>query len=303
MLHCLRTTARVVARRLSATMLSALAACVGVGGEEPPLGDVPFATHLSAPTRGEPFTTQDGYVITVERFAMLLNVNDEHLAVGRGEEPALLRAVRDGSTLLVRLPADDERPRADWESWGHLDARDRAGLEGSGMVSPPESRPTRPTVLVALRAAGHGRALRLDLALAPYSLGSMSCVPRAGGVPGVDVRAEALFSVAGVPRFASFARADTDGDGFISERELAEGAIDDAEAADAHAMVASASLAASRRGCERELGPFAGPLARYLEARPTYSQNLRDLLLVRAQRALIEPAQRTSVRHHGMRYP
>jgi hypothetical protein len=296
MVRCLRPTSRPVTRRLPALALLALASCARVDAEDEPTGDIALETQLSAPTRGQRFTTLDGYVITVERFALLLKVNDEHVAVARGGERALLRGLPAGTAPVFRLPADDERPRADWEGWNHFEARDRARLDGVGLVSPPDPRPTRPTVLVALRAEGNGPVVRLDLALSPYSLGSMFCGPQlavggAGSAQVVDVRVEALFSVGGVARFASFARADSDGDGFVSERELAEGGIDDAEAADAHAMVGTASGAAAGRGCEKNLGPLASPLGPYLQARPTYSQNLRDLLLVRAQRALIVPGQ------------
>lgn len=237
--------------------LAALAACVPASEALPPAGAGGFATQPSPATRGEPFTTEDGWTVRIEKVALScwitasppfgsysgrrygsggwlfdasqpVAVYAPEISVGPAIVDIALRGnyvyvgrdnSRDSRRILGVAPEVVERSNAPPDE-GFEDA-----YFGDDLRYPAGDGPS---VLLALRAERAGRVERMDLAL------GISAYPSSSGrrlaidifedtviTRPVGVNVEELFRDSkGRLAFDEFAAADTDGDGVVTIAEL-----------------------------------------------------------------------------------
>ena len=199
-------------------------ACVPSTDDLNPAGAAGFALVPSAATRGEPFSTEDGYVVTIDAVVILLDLfayprrdypysaeglqggNDTVLISGKRTEPLYLPGVSTGETTLnvsfsqlflgadsILEPVTDDAVR---EYLPRFEQPADLILEfGEPRPSPP---PFGPSMLISLHAVGNGRTYRssftLDVDSVTTNVGpSMLVTANSLQTAPLDVRAELLF--------------------------------------------------------------------------------------------------------------
>lgn len=224
--------------RRRALVLAVLASCVPASEPRPPAGAAGFAVEPSPGARGTPFTTDDGWTLTVDALVVRAYVDvtpatprfyggsDDFLFDATTRQELWVPAVPVGPasvTAYLRgryIYEGSERYADDVLVFGVGDdvaARFSRPADGGGSTDGP-------SVLLSVRGARGGRSVRLALALAAdagTSLGSAAPVEvreSAVALTDLEVAPEAVFG--GGLAFGALADADGDGDGEISADEL-----------------------------------------------------------------------------------
>jgi hypothetical protein len=226
------------------------AACVPATDEREPRGAAGFLTDPSPASRQEPFTTSDGWTVRIETLAMNATVYAYAQSAGGGYsggggEGYLFDGAAATQIFVPALPVGRYNVNAQF-SYGYVyDGRVSQRYENFGVDEDVERRMTTradvppdaynsdyaPSIVIIASAERLGRVVRLDAGLATstfYSSGS-----GIGTGPSVEVRAntvallrlgvhaEALFDREGALVFDDIAAADRNGDGRVTEAELA----------------------------------------------------------------------------------
>lgn len=215
------------------------AACVPASEELPAAGAAGFDTVPSERTKGEPFTTGDGWTIRIERLFIQASVAASPAGRGYGSsEPYVFDAQRPARIFARALPVGAATMNialygryisdGDYEDRVeriNVDDETNARFERLPDEGQDSGYTPGPSVLIALRAERDGRTVTLDLALNVTSTGPRS-FDESFGIA-VDVREDDLASVelpidAAVffPVFDDIAASDADGDGTITANEL-----------------------------------------------------------------------------------
>ena len=232
----------------------ACAACVPASEEAPPTGAFGFTTEPSPATRGEPFTTTDGWTVRIDKVAVQVNVSASPTEQGPeiryygSSEGYRFDARRSVQVFARALPAGPAAANINLSSTylsiGDFDASDYdENIEVIG-VAPEDSARflvqsdvstsrdgytsySGPSMLLVLRAQKGPRVISLDLTLdlySGYSDGRFVGVVQDDALVTVPlgIAVEALFEDerARVLRFDDFADADADENGVISGQEL-----------------------------------------------------------------------------------
>lgn len=238
----------------AAVSCALVAGCVPATEPLVPAGAAGFATDPSPASRGEPFTTADGWTLRFEQAVL------QGLAIAIPVDPADLDVSSPSDTDVFRWNARDRVELyasalsvAPWRlslklhnGRSPLDTQDQDNVVDRG-VDPSLARrflqaadgdgkryfdDVGPVMVVVVRGEKDGHVVRLDVALSPN--GSAASGP--GIEPVLDVRANALVTVP-LPisaerlfltstadgqhlEFEAFARADADGDGDLTAAEL-----------------------------------------------------------------------------------
>ena len=232
-------------------------ACVPSTVETNPAGGIEVRVHPSAASRGEPFTTSDGWTVTVERLA----VQGDFVATslkGDGVHGAFtFSTATEQSLVIVAVPVGvavvtpalsgrligGEAPMvlSDAPASHGIDADLNARFErladsstGSGDASPtstvlfdggPIKLEQGPAFVLAAHGSKGDRTVRFDLSVADFESPSGATLKvAADALTPVDftAHAEALFGREddGAVIFDDIVAADTDGDGVVSPAEL-----------------------------------------------------------------------------------
>lgn len=237
---------------------AALCACVPSTEAGAPRGAAGFDIVPSSGSRGTPFVTDDGYTITIERLVVLARVSSNDATVfdtyGR-----VLRGTQGGAIFQRALPLGTtevqmglqglyigeygQNVAQQVEDWDLLSPAEQARLSLPADSSGPggSSGGLGPAALLDVRATRGTTTftLRTSLAAASYfsrehNVASLQVQADALVTQPAQLRGEALFSTStGQVRFATFASADTDGDGVVSREELQAAPIALLDAADA----------------------------------------------------------------------
>jgi hypothetical protein len=229
--------------RIRALAVALLAfGCVPASEEAAPAGAAGFATEPSEAARGESFRTDDGWTIHIERLVMQVAVTATvQEGLGGGLQVFLFDAQRPTDLYVPGIPVGTVR--VDFDLHGRFptddgfDWYDRAVLLGIDEKTerrfeppPPEGKTRRSgkNILLVARAERDGVVIRIDATL----YGSRATVDESPfgsetGIP-VEVKADALAAAPLpirveeiFPRFDPIAVADADGDGLITDAELA----------------------------------------------------------------------------------
>jgi hypothetical protein len=252
-------------RRRSALLLAFVLAtvvdsCVPAGEELAPKGAAGLVTEPSPAARGEPFVTDDGWNVRIDKLALLARVSasgtddddddPKYMWNGAARVELLVRAVPVGpSSIAVALQGAGRRFRGSgievptYQNLGvepSLEARFRlpedvirTGVPGAGPVPGP-------SVVIVARGEKGGVVVVLDIALSshPPSASAPNASAPNMAKPNVDVRAnDVTFTYLGVAAerllavdpstgrgaaFQPIADADArgDGDGHVTEAEL-----------------------------------------------------------------------------------
>jgi hypothetical protein len=224
-------------KRLLAAVL--LFGCVPASEELPPAGAAGFDTVPSERTKGQPFTTEDGWTIRVEKLFVQVSVaaSPERRQYG-SSEPWVFDAQKPARIFARALPVGPAsmnialygRYISDGDYFDrveriNVDDETNARFERLPDEGQDSGYTPGPSVLLAVRAERAGRIATLDLALNVTSTGPRS-FDEAFGV-GVDVREDDISSVAlpidaalFFPVFDDVAASDANGDGTITASEL-----------------------------------------------------------------------------------
>jgi len=231
------------------------AACVPASEASPPAGAFGFVTEPSPASRGEPFTTIDGWTIHIQTLALQVNVSAMPDAEGSGRgyygssELYRFDASQPVEVFTRAIPAGrasgrislmgDYLANTDFEASSDDDERlnviglspvvsARFHARSDAVSNLDGSIYTGPSMLLALRAEKGGRVITLDVTF-DISSGFSNESMAAGDVPDdalvttpVGVVVEALFEdeTTQALRFDDFAFADADGDGIVSGIEI-----------------------------------------------------------------------------------
>lgn len=231
-----------------ALVCAALCACVPSTEAGAPRGAAGFDIVPSSASRGEPFTTVDGYTITVERLVVIALVSSNDATVfdtyGR-----VLRGTQGGAVFQRALPLGESQVRLGLqglyigpygqnaarqvEAWDELSPAEQTRLSQTADSSVPSGSGggLGPAALLDVRATRGGTTFVMRVSLAStgfYSDRTNEATLRverdALALTPAQLRAEAFFG-AGEKRFATFADADVDGDRVLSRDELLEAPI------------------------------------------------------------------------------
>jgi hypothetical protein len=242
-----------VTRTALSILLLGAVSCVPATEDPPPKGAAGVLTEPSPGSRGEPFVTMDGWTVRVEAFALNVNVyayaqenerggsysgggGEGYLVNGAAKAevfvPALLPGPYNVNASLATPTAYEGKISGDYDNLGlppHLErrmltviagARDQWGYERG------------PSVVIIARAQKLDRVVVFDASI-PWTSSSSSfpSSPRSGltvevranapALAHLDVSAEALFNRNGSLAFDDLAEADGNGDGRVTESELA----------------------------------------------------------------------------------
>lgn len=245
-----------LARLASLGAVIAIAACVPASDALPPTGAGGFATQPSPATRGEPFTTEDGWTVRIEKVVLSCWINTSPPSgsyngrrYGSGgwlfdaSKPVALYAPE----VSVGPAVVDLSLRGNYVYVGRDNNRESRRIIGVApeVVERSNAPPDEgfedayfgddlrfpagdgPSVLLAVRAERAGRVERMDLALGITSYSflngrfSVDIVEDTVVTRPLGVRIEELFRDGkGRIAFDELAAADTDGDGTITIAEL-----------------------------------------------------------------------------------
>ncbi len=227
-----------------------LCACVPSTEEATPRGAAGFDIIPSSASRGEPFITEDGYTITVERLVVIALVSSNDATVydtyGR-----VLRGTKGGAVFQRALPLGETQVRLGLqglyigaygqnaarqvEDWDQLTPAEQARLSQTADSSVPSGSGggLGPAALLHVRATRGTTTFVMRVSLAATSLFSdrssnatLRVERDAVALSPAQLRAEAFFGAStGAKRFATFADADVDGDGVVSRDELLQAPI------------------------------------------------------------------------------
>ena len=212
----------------------ALGACVPASEAAPPAGAAGFDTKPSAASRGEPFTTPDGWTLRFERFALEVMVVGSNVESGGGDSVAYRFDARDrvqlwvsgipagGSTVRIYPGRFDNPAPAVVDLVRDRETAARFDRPADGVLEVPYV----PVVVFSVVATNGERRVRLELAIGAEATAH-------GPAVSLDVKADALalvpLPIAGeqlfISGFESFATADQDGDGILSIDELRDGKL------------------------------------------------------------------------------
>lgn len=224
---------------------AALCACVPSTEAGAPRGAAGFDIVPSSASRGEPFTTVDGYTITVERLVVIALVSSNDATVfdtyGR-----VLRGTQGGAVFQRALPLGESQVRLGLqglyigpygqnaarqvEAWDELSPAEQTRLSQTADSSVPSGSGggLGPAALLDVRATRGETTFVMRVSLAAtgfYSDRTNEATLRverdALALTPAQLRAEAFFQ----KRFATFADADVNGDGVVSRDELLEAPI------------------------------------------------------------------------------
>jgi hypothetical protein len=229
----------------------ALAGCVPAAEETAPKGGVGITTVPTAGSRGEPFTTSDGWTVHVESLAVqlyLVAVPDDGVEGGFGgtyvfpasaPQEFIIRAIPQGRvTTTLSLSTRNLGNGADLGQTGDMnrvapdvDSRFSQPADDDGVTLGTDpatgdftlTHPDGPAVVFRARGEKAGRIVVLDVGLAGSPSGTqlaMEVQANALSSSSIVVAAEKLFTRNGVLVFDDLASADADGDGALSKAEL-----------------------------------------------------------------------------------
>jgi hypothetical protein len=233
-----------------------LAACVPATEDLNPRGAAGFDLVPSATSLGEPFTTADGYTLSVERAVLVMQASAKLPAANGsyfGASEEINWDTRTQALLFVRAlpigPIDLEGELASISSYDFLGENDRSfGRDLSNFTKTDldrirswiadlnESRSNTSSGRIVVHAQKNGRSWTLDVVLpgwfgtgpkADFTIRQDALERRT-----VTVMPENLFRRATMDRtlrFQAFADADLNGDGTINEAELNEAQTPDSE--------------------------------------------------------------------------
>ncbi len=233
-------------RALAIAVVVGAAACVPAAAEKEPRGAVALRTEPSAPSRGEPFTTSDGWTVTVDAFALHVSIaakiesSSEYGVVGGGN--VLFQGGRSEDLVVLGIPAGSAFAVVTFSSSSVYDDGIAIQPDDIRAVPPemvqrfllPPSGPaptipgfiSGPSVIVVAHARKGERTLLLDVALrsAIPQHGARAVIAANALTPvSTPIAVEALFTTAsGTVAFDDFASADKDLDGVLSAEELGE---------------------------------------------------------------------------------
>jgi len=241
-------------------VVAVMTACVPASEALPPAGAGGFATQPSAATRGEPFSTEDGWTVRIERVALSCWVstsppggsyNGRRYGSGGWLFDASKPVALYAPEVSIGPAVVDISLRGNYVYVGRDNNRESRRILGVApdVVERSNAPPDEgfedayfgddlrypagdgPSVLLALRAERAGRVKRMDLALGITSYAgfsgrfSVDIVEDTVVTRPVGVSIEELFRDGrGRLAFDEFAAADTDGDGTITIAELEAGA-------------------------------------------------------------------------------
>jgi len=227
-----------------ALLFIALACCVPASEKAPPAGAAGFDTAPSPATRGEPYVTNDGWTVTIDKLILQVTVAAQPSSRGYGETEPYIFDARSPQRIFVRaLPTGPALLRIDWYG-RYVDETDRnrdpfENIEALGVTrddarrflhSPDDAKAVPysagPSMELATTGTNGGRTVHLDLAVNVTSVANYKPTSEVTGysvtIPedGIDVvplplGAEALFVT-----FADIAAHDGDGDGIVTVQEL-----------------------------------------------------------------------------------
>lgn len=220
-------------------LLACLAACVPASEELPAAGAAGFETVPSAQTKGETFTTRDGWDVTIEKLFIQLSVSAAPVSLGYGSsEPYVFDAQKPARIFTRALPVGPARVSTalygrylDYGDNDYVDRVERINVDDETNARfnrlPDEGQETPytpgPSVLLTVRAERGGRVVTLDMAL------NVATTVRRDLAFGdsVEVREDQLASVplpihaeSFFPAFDEIAACDADGDGRVAATEL-----------------------------------------------------------------------------------
>jgi hypothetical protein len=231
--------------------------CVPAGEELEPKGAAGWITEPSPATRGEPFLTDDGWLVRIDKLALITRVsvgdvtddtNERYMWNGTTRAELLVRAVPTGPrSLVAQLEGAGRRfdsNGVEVPAYRNLDVEPSLEvrlkpLDDAG--PPPAQGPPRapgPSIVLVARGEKGGFVVVLDVALSapprPENSVDSTVDVRANDVTftQLDVAAERLFGIdASSERGAMFqpladADARGDGDGRVTDAELRETAPD-----------------------------------------------------------------------------
>jgi hypothetical protein len=248
----------VVARQgpiVSLGLLGAIA-CVPATADPDPHGAVEVRVHPSPASRGEPFSTSDGWTVTVERLAVEADFVATPTAATAVHSAFTFSAAEDQSMIVVAVPAGpavvvpllsgrfiggmepmvlSDEPASHGVDAALSDRLERLADSAEAVEEPSvdaardagffDFGPQGPAFILAARGTKGDKTVRFDLSVA--DLASPSGAPlriAADALTPVDftAHAEALFTSEddGAVIFGDIAAADTDGDGVVSPAEL-----------------------------------------------------------------------------------
>lgn len=247
-------------RAANAAVVAACAlalSCVPASEELPPTGAAGFRTEPTAPTRGDPFTTNDGWNVRIEKLALSVWVNTNPATgsydgrkYGSGgwifdaARPTVIYAPEispGGAVVSAVLRGNyiylgrENRERRRIVGVGEVDVErfNRAPDEGFddyyGAAYGQTPSGNGPSIVLGARGERDGRVVRMDVALGVETSGGRSGTSRfianvqedAVVAGRLEIRGEELFrSGAGRLSFGEIAAADTNGDGVVTVPEL-----------------------------------------------------------------------------------